>query len=105
MGRARDPLDWRRPCQAKAIRRAFKEAWCRVFPYCAYCLRWMRFEQSTVDHVIPTCKGGLDLPSNWVACCAACNTEKASKKRTPAVGPVELDLVDDQGIPLFISHR
>ena len=76
-----------------------------MFPYCAYCLRWLNAANTTVDHVTPTSKGGLDLPSNWVACCDACNTEKASKKWVPSIGPVELGLVDDQGIPLFITHR
>jgi 5-methylcytosine-specific restriction endonuclease McrA len=36
---------------------------------CVYC----GSEANTVDHVIPTSKGGTDDPFNLVACCARCN--------------------------------
>ena len=32
----------------------------------------------TVDHVVPTSRGGADVPRNLVACCHTCNTIKAA---------------------------
>ena len=40
---------------------------------CAYC---ESSENITLDHVIPQCKGGLDVKTNVVACCHSCNQSK-----------------------------
>lgn len=32
---------------------------------------------ATVDHVIPTAKGGRNVPSNWQPCCLTCNSKKS----------------------------
>ena len=45
---------------------------------CAYC----GSRASTVDHVLPRCRGGLDTFDNLVAACSPCNSRKAD--RTPA---------------------
>jgi 5-methylcytosine-specific restriction endonuclease McrA len=42
---------------------------------CVYC----GGEANTVDHVIPTSKGGTDEPFNLVACCARCNYSFGNK--------------------------
>jgi len=35
------------------------------------------YRYATVDHVVPTCKGGPDHFSNWVLACHVCNSLKA----------------------------
>lgn len=45
---------------------------------CRYCGATAPDVKLTVDHVLPTALGGSDDPSNLVACCAPCNSGKAS---------------------------
>jgi len=40
---------------------------------CAYC---ESEESITMDHIIPQCKGGLDVKTNVIACCHSCNQSK-----------------------------
>ena len=40
---------------------------------CAYC---GSEENITLDHILPQCKGGLDIKTNVVACCHSCNQSK-----------------------------
>ncbi len=42
---------------------------------CAYCQR----KATTVDHVVPTSRGGTNAEGNLVACCYGCNEAKANK--------------------------
>ncbi len=42
---------------------------------CEYCGN----EGSTVDHLIPKSKGGLDVPDNTVCSCLSCNMKKTSR--------------------------
>ena len=49
-------------------------------PYCSYCLKRMIQDKLTIDHVVPTSKGGDDRPSNLVLCCRSCNSEKGNQK-------------------------
>jgi len=51
-------------------RKNIKEQWENK---CAYC--WSE-ENITLDHIIPQCKGGLDIKTNVVACCHSCNQSK-----------------------------
>ena len=61
--------------EAKRLwRKNIKEQWENK---CAYCESG---ENITLDHVIPQCKGGLDIKTNVVACCHSCNQ---SKSHTP----------------------
>jgi hypothetical protein len=58
--------------EAKRLwRQNIKDAWNHE---CAYC---KSKENITLDHVIPQCKGGLDIKTNVVACCHSCNQSKA----------------------------
>lgn len=59
---------------------------------CQYCGTKISRSASTIDHVVPRCKGGETSYKNCVACCKACNNKKGSKtldeikmqlKRTP----------------------
>lgn len=51
---------------------------------CAYC----GGRADTVDHVIPSSRGGANAWENTVACCRHCNSRKADK--TPAEAGMEL---------------
>jgi 5-methylcytosine-specific restriction endonuclease McrA len=44
---------------------------------CVYCGRVLPPDELTVDHVEPRVKGGDHSKGNLVACCTACNREKA----------------------------
>ena len=57
--------------EAKRLwRKEIKEKWENQ---CAYC---ESEENITLDHIIPQCKGGLDIKTNVVACCHSCNQSK-----------------------------
>jgi hypothetical protein len=51
-------------------RNNIKEQWEHT---CAYC---ESEENITLDHIIPQCKGGLDVKTNVVPCCHSCNQSK-----------------------------
>jgi len=51
-------------------RQSIKEQWQHK---CAYC---ESEENITLDHIIPQCKGGLDIKTNVVSCCHSCNQSK-----------------------------
>ena len=51
-------------------RQSIKDQWEHK---CAYC---ESEENITLDHIIPQCKGGLDVKTNVVACCHSCNQSK-----------------------------
>jgi hypothetical protein len=51
-------------------RQSIKDQWEHK---CAYC---ESEENITLDHIIPQCKGGLDVKINVVACCHSCNQSK-----------------------------
>ena len=54
--------------EAKRLwRQNIKDAWNNE---CAYC---GSEENITLDHILPQCKGGLDIKTNVVACCHSCN--------------------------------
>lgn len=44
---------------------------------CAYC----GGVAATIDHIMPRCRGGLDVPRNLAPACRRCNSEKG--RRTP----------------------
>jgi hypothetical protein len=51
-------------------RRNIKKQWEHK---CAYC---ESEDNITLDHIIPQCKGGLDIKTNVVSCCHSCNQNK-----------------------------
>jgi len=51
-------------------RQSIKDQWEHK---CAYC---ESEENITLDHIIPQCKGGLDIKTNVIACCHSCNQSK-----------------------------
>ena len=46
---------------------------------CQYCNKQLSRQKLTIDHIIPSSKGGKTLWQNVVACCAKCNTKKGNK--------------------------
>jgi hypothetical protein len=57
--------------EAKRLwRKNIKEQWENK---CAYC---ESKENITLDHIIPQCKGGLDVKTNVLSCCDSCNQSK-----------------------------
>ena len=57
--------------EAKRLwRRNIKDAWNNE---CAYC---GSDQNITLDHILPQCKGGLDIKTNVVTCCHSCNQSK-----------------------------
>jgi 5-methylcytosine-specific restriction endonuclease McrA len=43
---------------------------------CQYCGKQLSYDNSTVDHVKPRCRGGLTSWSNTVIACKKCNSKK-----------------------------
>lgn len=45
--------------------------------YCGCVLNVLGQQTNHIDHIVPVSKGGTNDPSNLVASCRQCNTEKA----------------------------
>lgn len=67
------------PIKKHPPRSSRKNIWLRDNKKCAYCGKLLVYEQSTVDHVIPTCRGGKDKWNNVVISCKKCNNLKGDK--------------------------
>lgn len=46
--------------------------------HCYWCKRFLAFAQTTLDHVIPLSRGGLDHENNWALACAKCNHDRGN---------------------------
>lgn len=44
-----------------------------------YICLWCGCPATTVDHIIPSSKGGSDLPQNLLASCSECNTKRGNR--------------------------
>ncbi|MBP2898786.1 HNH endonuclease [Escherichia coli] len=44
-----------------------------------YICLWCGRPATTVDHIIPSSKGGSDLPQNLLASCSECNTRRGNR--------------------------
>lgn len=49
---------------------------------CAYCKKYLDRREATMDHIVPSSKGGQTEWTNIVLCCTECNTRKGD--RTPS---------------------
>lgn len=45
-------------------------------PKCHWCPKTLTLDDSTIDHVIPLARGGLDNDNNRVLACAPCNSKR-----------------------------
>lgn len=50
--------------------------YCQQSAMCHYCNGYTPFNTWTIDHLIPTSRGGSQIPSNLVGSCLACNNSK-----------------------------
>lgn len=48
-------------------------------PYCIYCSKSLTKDTATLDHVVPTAKGGGNTRGNTVLACKQCNGVKADR--------------------------
>ncbi len=46
---------------------------------CQYCDKRLPASELTLDHIMPSSRGGKDSWANLVACCVGCNRKKADK--------------------------
>lgn len=46
---------------------------------CQYCSEQLTNRTATIDHVVPTCKGGRSTFENTVTACSPCNSKKGNK--------------------------
>lgn len=46
-------------------------------PRCRYCGRRLGMSDATIDHVVPTSRGGANTRANMVLACFDCNQKKA----------------------------
>jgi hypothetical protein len=44
-----------------------------------YTCLWCGRHATTVDHIVPSSKGGSDLPQNLLASCMECNTKRGNR--------------------------
>jgi 5-methylcytosine-specific restriction endonuclease McrA len=45
---------------------------------CHWCGCELTLETSTLEHIYPLSKGGLDQPNNWTLACHACNQKRGN---------------------------
>jgi len=65
--------------ELRRIRRMWRKRQCAENKWkCPCCKEYFnrKDRKPTIDHVIPTSKGGLDIPRNWQLLCEKCNLEK-----------------------------
>jgi 5-methylcytosine-specific restriction endonuclease McrA len=62
---------------------------------CGYCGKQLAYEHATIDHVVPTSRGGESAWDNVVLACAKCNNKKAN--RTPKEARMEIKFNDRLG--------
>ena len=77
---------------------------------CQFCGGAFEAAELTIDHLIPVALGGLDEPTNYVACCEPCNQRKADMPleefaRTVNVRVEELPVhgdpvIDNEALPV-----
>ena len=46
---------------------------------CAHCEHKFPIHGLEIDHIVPTSKGGADVPSNWQLLCSGCNRSKGDR--------------------------
>jgi 5-methylcytosine-specific restriction endonuclease McrA len=46
---------------------------------CCYCKKPLTFNESTLEHLVPTALGGPDALSNWDISCYKCNQREGKK--------------------------
>lgn len=47
--------------------------------HCAYCGKKIEFDDMTIDHIVPSSKGGVNTLDNTIPSCQLCNNQKADR--------------------------
>ena len=71
---------------------------------CAYCL-CRSGSDMTVDHVVPSSRGGRSAWENLVACCSACNARKRDRTPAEARMPLRRPPREPRFIPWVVVRR
>ena len=66
------------------VRFSRRTVYARDMGRCQYCGRHLALREFTIDHVLPTSRGGTTRWDNVVTCCAPCNRRKADRTPTEA---------------------
>jgi 5-methylcytosine-specific restriction endonuclease McrA len=61
---------------------------------CFYCLKKIKSSKTTVDHLIPICKGGGNELTNLVTCCKTCNSIKNATVLVDAFVSERIDVIN-----------
>lgn len=56
-------------------------------PHCFWCNKFLLFEETTLDHIVPLCRGGGEEEDNHAIACNDCNQRRGSSLSAP--NPVE----------------
>lgn len=59
--------------------RGKRAALIRKHPFCHWCGTPLTLDTSTIDHIIPLARGGLNNMNNFALACEKCNRDRADK--------------------------
>ncbi len=62
--------EWRQAIKASLIKKNGN--------HCGYCFEKKKFHELSIDHIIPTSKGGQDKLYNMLVACIDCNQKKSN---------------------------
>lgn len=65
--------------QKRKVRMTRRNLYKRDGGACQYCGKLVKSDMSSIDHIIPRCRGGRTVWTNCVIACTKCNTRKADK--------------------------
>lgn len=65
--------------ERKRSYREDKDKLYRKRPYCNWCNKQLTRKESTLDHIVPLSRGGLNHHNNYVLACKECNQQRDNK--------------------------
>jgi 5-methylcytosine-specific restriction endonuclease McrA len=74
---------------------------------CFYCGRKVKWEEFTIDHVVPRSKGGKSIRNNYVCCCTDCNSIKGDmpiEQFNKYINNLHIVMRNDPKWRLFLKH-
>jgi len=63
------------PVEYRIVRKILRN----IDPRCRYCRRVQKSSRLSLDHIVPLCRGGLDVPENVTLACEFCNFCKSER--------------------------
>ncbi len=70
------PPDFEGSILDRPLRKKLRSELFELANQCSYCGAIITHREATIDHMIPTCRGGIDAATNLVLCCSNCNSSK-----------------------------